>query len=627
MFCGNCGKQVEEGKAFCPFCGAAQGGQTEVLQAEENVALNQQPQAEVSEGIPNSEPVAVNQTVAEPIVTEETPKKKGKKALKISLFIAIPALLVALAIVLDVFSILGFITKTFGSDSAYFCYAEQKALMEESDPVFDLYEDILDFYDEPEYASDTEIKLNIGNSAETLIKSFAGDAIDLSSFKDYKFKYESNFKDGKFELVSALTSEKDSKKFKFVVDSVSNKAYLSAPESKTNDVYFELPEELKKVIPGATKIDYSEYLPSKNELRLLIKKYSDIVFDNIDDVAKIGNSVTVGEITQSCSVLQLDIDEKLLANCLLAIIEECREDDDVKDILTDLQALANQLDANSQVDLYNELLKALNDGQAQIQSTLQSLAGSDGEKFASIVTYVANNGEIIGREFYAYENDQKELLSSSLVAEDGDKFAILSKSGNDQIVFQAQGTGDYGKNFSFNGKLILENKEFVNIEVKDCVIDDKDISGRILLKLGKDLTSVIPSEAQTIVSLINPTFELKLDCSEDESNISINVLKDTELLVGLDIVSTKKDAQDVVFNPNNAVDGSKSENISDWFEKVVGLDLSDIMNFGSSQDAYSDEDYYSDYSDYEDYEDYEDEIDYSDVLEQYSDKVDYSDLF
>ncbi len=651
MFCGKCGQEIEKGIAFCPSCGAPQGEpkvENEAVTPAEPVAEDVEVVAENVESVAEnaeltSEPViedtevvnepivesaeTVSEPASEPVIEQEivAPKnKKGNKALKISLLVAIPALIVALAIVLDVFSILGFITKTFGSDSAYFCYAEKKALQSESDPVFDLYEDVLDFLEEPEFAGETEVKLNIGESAQTLINSYGemlGGSIDLSSLKDAGIKFNSNFKDGKLEL-EASTKFIDSP-IKFVVDPSANKVYLNSSKA-SNDLYLEFPAQVNKFIPGATNIDYSEYLPSKNEFRLLLKKYSDIIFENIDDIVKIGDSVTVGGITQSCSVLQLDIDEKLIANCLLAIIEECRKDDDIKDILTDLQALSSQLGMNPQTNFYNSLLSSLNEGQAEIQSKLASLAGTDGEKFLTIVSYVANNGEIIGREFYQYQDEAKVLMSSSLRAEDGDKLAIQVKSGSDEqeVSFEAQGTGDFDEKFSLNGSYVYgkDKLEILKVEGKD-IVNDGDASGSVKISLGKDLIALIPEETSAIVSLLNPVIEFKFDCTDEKADISINLLKDNELLVGIGITSTEKDAEDVVFQPKNEVDGNNSENISKWMEDI-GIDLSAISNLLASNSVAGavEENYSSDYDD-NDYDYSEDEVDYD--YDYSEDEVDY----
>ena len=616
MFCGKCGKQIEDGKAFCPFCGAAVEAPSE--------AVNE-PAAEVLANSEAPAPQMGYEAPAEPVVPV---KKKGGKAILISAIVAAVAVLVALAIVFDIFGILGFVTKTFGSDSDYFRYAEKNALETQSGSIYDAYDDILELYEDGEAANETEIKLNIGDSAESLLKTYLG-SIDLSEFKNLSFKLDTNLKDGKFaaDLNGKVAGEDMGAKV--VLDSKANKRYLELPGEETKPAAVELPAEFKNVIPAASDIDYSEYLPNGKELKALVQKYSDIIFDNIDDVQKIGSSITVGGITESCSALQLDVDEKLIYTCVLAIIEECRDDEEVKEMLEDIQALIVKLGGSNETNLYNSLLSALNSGQATIQENLTKLAGQDGKKLLTIVSYVSSSSEVIGREIYSYNGDEKTLYSSTLRATDGDKFALQTKANadGDQVIFDMAGTGDFGSDYSFSGTVCAvvdgETLELLKLEGKDVICDGNDYSGSIVMKLGKGIASKLEGMASTFITLLNPSIEFKYNITDDVADFSINLLKDTELLVGIDINSKSKDASDVNYQPKDVYEADDADDLKDWLEEG-GFAIPDLFGSETSDEEMATSNDYLDYYDMEDDSDYDSDYD-SDVYDYSEDDFDFSD--
>ena len=109
MFCGKCGRQLEEGQTLCPFCDATPTPESKPAPAEES--------AVIVEPVPESEPAPVEPTPAAESAPEapatpappnkgkgkkeKSPKKPRKKGLIIALCILIPIVLIGVAALLS----------------------------------------------------------------------------------------------------------------------------------------------------------------------------------------------------------------------------------------------------------------------------------------------------------------------------------------------------------------------------------------------------------------------------------------------------------------------------------------------------------------------------------------------
>ena len=557
MICKNCGNQLSEGTAFCGVCGvkiedapvsepeasvyeAAAPTDTTKYEEAEATAPADTAQYEQKESVA---PTYINDGA----VNEPAPKKKSKKWL----FVAIPVLAVVLAVVLCFNTLTGFFVKNFGSNASYFAYVEGTSLSGYSNTVTSLYgvgkSNIVNGG-----GAEGEMAIELGDTLTTMLSGYAN-GMDLSWLKQIKIKIDADTVGTKSSGTLALVlGEKTVLNAEYILDNEKGVAYLRCKELSDKFIKFEIPNMSGSAFTAMSTVaansasssalnniyDLMEYSPSEEELDKLFKKYIDIVLKQVtdDDVTKEAGEITANGITQNCTVLKLNITDKLLLNVVKAVLTEAKND---KEIIAIIERFEKGIKEISEIEgnAVEEYKKGIDDALENVDETIAELEGN-GKEYFSLIDYVNGSHEIIGREVALNGTTALSILSAENGKDIGYEFSVagkLSFTGKAQKNGEAV-TGDFS--------LVVEGKEIITISTENLAsdIENTTLSGAIVLRLGKDVKDLMDSSAYTTLSLLDLSLRLEFESSADKALSSFAVLSGEKIFVKLSVNSKTTEA-------------------------------------------------------------------------------------
>jgi len=571
MFCKNCGNQIADGTTFCGVCGAkiAQNSDvqvdTEPMQdhAVNNEAVNNAPVAEQTYEQPYEQvheqahfaeaqaPVAENPVAPAPI------KKKFPKKL---LYIGAPIIAVALVVALCFNTIAGFCVKTFGSNASYFAYVEAKSIGNYSDTLTKMYANSgLGGDAATEGAFEGELAIELGDSLiELLSKNFSRmlGNMELDWLKNIKLVFDADATAEKSSgSIAVVLGEQTIITLEYIIDSEKKTVYFRAKELNEKYISIEVPDSLSSGMslmsttsarvsamamannPFEMITELSEYLPTDDQLNELLERYIKIIFDQItdDDVTEESGEIEAGGVTESCTILEIKVTEKLLLNIAKAILVEAEKDEELIAILERIQEGAEEVADASDFNIADEFTEAVSDGLEEVSEDLEELDGN-GQEFFALTDYVNGSHEVIGREIGVILTDDSysgtEKVLSILSAEDGSDVGYEITIGEDKAVsFSGKGTKS-GNAVTGEYTLKVDGDKYFIVRLEDFASDiiGGEMTGSIILELGDAAIDAMGREASSYISALNPSLKLDFDINSNKAFFAISLLTGDDIL-------------------------------------------------------------------------------------------------
>ena len=558
MFCEKCGKPIEEGSAFCAECGAA----------VETAPVETAPEVEEVAPVVVAEPVVEEAPAfAEPDFVEPPKKKKG-----LFLKILIPVVSCILVAVIGIFTpVYGTILKWFSADK-YFDYVNANAIDDFNDDfAHTMYKNFLANYGK-DVTSDASVELTVDKSLADLV-GLPEEIVSTINKSKLTFDIASN---GNKLNLGALVNlgGKDLVSVDAIMDMGAGAVYLAIPEIcedylsvNLEDVFAFDMDSFKE----GTKLsdDIIKALPSEKVLAELISKYTDIVFECIDDVEKETEKVEIEGVKQNCTVLTFKINERTALKMVKAVLKEAKSDVAIKDILKDVESAlrdAELYEGPSFVDSYKGAIDDLLDELSEVEpSSTQSI---------KIAEFVNNKHEIVGFEVKVGGQEIVSFLS----IERGKKFAteIIAADGEFEII----GSGTVKKNVKAGTfEVNAQDQKIAKIEVSN--LNTKDFANGIYsanLKISVDESLLdeidLPEEISSALSLVDCTIEIDVNVTENTSELALNILKGKNtVLFGIKLGGNFKDSANVSV-PKDAINATDSEALQEY---LAAIDLTSIM--------------------------------------------------
>lgn len=621
MLCKNCGSPIEKNVLFCGNCGAKaeenESVQTQdpnaVLPTNDTVAATADKVDENehnsgdTEGaqpaeMPNdytenqqttqeqcAQPQYIPQQQQYDANTQPTPHQPtpaSKKSSKKFLFIALPVIAVLAVVALCFNTLCGTFLKMFGSNSSYLAYVEAKSIGGYSDTVTNLYGNVLYSLTE-ERGGKGEIGIEVGENLVAMLAPQIG--TDLSWLKQIKIVADavSSLNKGSGDL-SVMLGEQKIADLEYYVDAAKGTSYFKCPQ--ISDKYFAIKNEATSPFGDGDGVSVAGFasallpsdalgtvkkavdvLPEEKEVNDLINKYIEVALSEItdDDVEKSSESVTAQGVEQKLTVLKLNISEKLVIKMALAVIAEARDDSEILDILKDAEKVVNEEmgDGEETVNLVEQFQSGIDEALKNGNDYLAELDGT-GETFATLIDYVDNSHNIVGRSL---EVDGADMFSA-IKTKDGSDIGYELAAGG-VIAVKGSGTqkGDAVTGtftMSVNGLEVLVSE----VENFNCADIDKDeISGTITIKPGSEIGTLIDSSPAGMLSAINLSVKCDMDVSSNNGEVVVTVLSGEEILLKLNLAGEKTGA-DIKELPGGA-DVVDVEDIDD-----SDLDISEILD-------------------------------------------------
>ena len=579
MFCGKCGNPLQDNAAFCGNCGEPVK-QAEEVAAEQSAPVEEetvQPvQETVAEATPAEEVTPAEE--AEP-VTEIAPKVK-KPFNKLWLKIGIPAvaLIAVAALVLTNLGLLkGNAVKWFGSDREYLAYVEAGAVSDLSEAAGVLYGSVLSVAPTGEtggagVTAGGDIKLKFGQLMNTLM-SMSGEG-DISWLKDISLAFEissgGSAAGGNYVL---KLGDKTVLTFEFVNDTQKGAMYLRVPE--LSETYLSYPVEspvesfvemgmfdadMMERLEDAL-VTYGDKLPSKDTLSALLEKYLLLALENLGEVTSSKQDITVDGVSQNLTVLQVNVTEKNFLEMLHVLLQEAKQDQTIKQIVNDLQALASEWMPNADIDLYAAYTQIVDQWLAYLQ---EATTDAYTEPVLIWRDLVNGNHEIVGREIVT----NNERLFYYALVQNGDNAALEVTAGD----LAVKGTGTKkGDVLNMETVLSMEGSELVIVEFKEFNLQKAE--GTIRLELSQ---SAISEMDATSIAMLNPAVEI---VCKGEKAFEINVMSGSQMILGLDVSAYQKNGAAAIALPDDSkvVNADDQAALQKWMSSLDVQKLIDSL--------------------------------------------------
>ncbi|MBE6650969.1 MAG: zinc-ribbon domain-containing protein [Ruminococcaceae bacterium] len=626
MICKNCGKENENTIKFCENCGTKL--EEEILEspAEESTET---PAEEIS--------VPENAEANEENAPEETPKKKSKKGLIIGIIVAVLAIC-GVVVALNFASVKNTVSKTFSSPEEYYKSVETKSLnsgvatisnaVDEIKAVASVETNELGILLNTE--TDATISLELGDEMVDYFSSMSD--LDLSFLKKVDIGVLAAAAEDNTEIGLSLGIGGAKIDATVILDASDDTLYLSIPQLSDSAAAFEIKEladiSLEELFAQTQPLMLSqkalfEALPDGKTTEKLINRYLDIVVDGIKNVEKSSKKVSVGSIEKDCTVLTATITEKDAMSIASSVLKTFKDDDETLNIF--LNYMNSLAEITGEEFALDDIKKDLNEKYNDFSAEIKDKEYDDSENL-EYITYVDNEGEIIGRRF-SFEEASFEYIC----LEDGDKREfVISATDNKTEMFKATVSGT-NKDGIFAGELKLnvsgahiltvkvENFDTVKgLSGKFTVIPSASSKELLPLLSGKIEDSIGVNPADLGISLADISLVLEFNTSDTKANMNMALKSGDKNVIAFGINETVKTIEKIekpakstkISNETGLLMWAATMKIDSFIDSIPeGLMalITNIMEASEDDEYYDDEYYYDDDEYYEEYEDVYDE--------------------
>ncbi len=620
MFCSNCGAQMAKGQRFCSNCGA----RAEIFtpKAAEPVPepetapepVYEQPAYTPAYGQPGNAAVPPAEPWAPPTpprspnpVQIERPKKKKKGwivALVVIVLLAAAAAAVVLLTPLSAYAE-NFIARTFSDPAEYYRRVEKNSLDTATGAIEtggEAAEMTRAMGDSLRYMEE-KMQLRFDESALSdelldLIEDETG--VDISWFRNLGLYVSAGQEESASGgRITAFLNDTDIIFADFVMDLEGEAIYFDVPKLSDKAARLDLAGLSSLYAEGfASGQELAALFTDGETLPILIERYSEIVLRNLTNVEKSTQELSVGALSGKYTALTVTVDAETFYRIEKEVLNKVKNDAEIQKLL--LVTFKNGgMSEDAANGMYDEFLSAIDEELADVE-TVDVAADKD---VLLMTVYVDGKGKIVGRDFVALEEGEKEIghlncallrkgLDYSLCAEFAfteddedygqDVFARLSGGGTLSLKGEIEGSFDlYLKDLSgWNGELEGFDGEALRIDL-NASVQDSSFRGEL---------NFTPSEA--LIDLAVEDAELPAPVEELLRSLSLSYSLEARLGRASLLTALKTDGRELlgasveaypveefpVRVPSDAVD------VSEWaysidFTKAYDI-LSDLMEAG-----------------------------------------------
>lgn len=582
MLCKQCGYQIKEGAAFCQKCGARLSDQLEQIAAEQ--ILNQQDSMEQPETEVVPEIVPVEPVLDTPV--EKKPKKSRKRGWIIAAIVTgALAVLVAAGIFLGPHlfpkayrSVEGWASKNFGSGDDYLKFVEENITTKAVDGAVYAYGKYLEALgsDTQQLSTVAQVtaQLNVGETVITLLedslKNETGEAMELDWLKSVSLSLDTNAKDKVGKVLMSLGMNNTQILSADLIMDMENGA-LYAAIFPLCEKYLKgslvMDEQSRQILSALSSEEIKEILPSTETVAALVEKYSKLVYENLKDAEKTTETVTIGDVQQKVTVLQVQLDFDTIKQLVKSILSELEDDETIQKIIEDT---AEYLEEEGYITDADQAYEAFQEAIQEAKSGLSEVKAEDNFDKLRIYLYINDSHKIVGMK-WKFDSD----AVSYITIRNGEKFAFKLDAEDLKII----GTGT-NKDEVINGEYAVEveGEKFFTIKLQDISCKDNLLNGKLVLTptdaLMKELD--LDSTSSSIATLLNPELEITFATQTDSAEMQINLVSGENLLVGLTVTVKTKEASDVtVPAPDKVTPETEAEQwLNSWdlnrlYEKLI----------------------------------------------------------
>lgn len=558
MFCKNCGNNIPDGINVCPGCGTV----VDIIDADQTAPLENvvEPEAAAVEEVNETVTADNNQTeILENNFAEfdfEEPQKKKSKKLWLKIGIPAVAVILVAAIVLNLGTIVGASIKLFGSNEDYFKHVEKKAFKDYNESVSEAYGKYISYADVEENARQGKMTVNVGDGLDDLLMKYGVNLnLDWLDGTNITMDVDANREMAKY-LLSLNIGNTNIASLDMVSDIKTGTLYFKLAE--LSDKYLkmnaQLDENASKMRDALNQIynNKDEMIPDEEFMNSLFAKYTDIVIDNVKNVKKYGDNVSVQGVSKECTVLEFKVDEEYLHSVCLEVLETLKQDKDIAEVIKNWQKYFDEhKEFGIKENIYDEYIKAID----KAIKDLKAVEIDENNELCKIKSYVNNAHEIIGREiivddkcvlYYITIEDGKDYLTDIKVS---DTLSLSGKRTEKGDIANGLYTINYG------------GINFVDITLKD--FDTEKHTGLVQIAPNAGMMNMFAMNAGDVLQGLKPTIDFVIE----ENKIKLNVCNNKELLLGLEFENTEKEMGEVSI-PSDSVDANDYKAMEEWAQSI-----------------------------------------------------------
>lgn len=578
MFCGKCGSYVEGDQPLCAKCAAEEAAsQSDVF---------------TESAAPADDTFELNTSGSD---DKKSPKRK--RGLIAGIVAGVAAASIGLGAFFGWDYIKAFTDRTFKSPEDYFVEVQKTAIAQYSDELTQSYGKMLDMYyneDGVEYTGfEAEYKVTVGDQVLDLVEPMlaqSGVDMDLSWLKDIRMNMSVNSKDSLLQLVAgAALGNNKIISMDMIMNAEDGNAYIGIPELSKQYLYANLGEEMfstadldemRSAIAEAAAMGDKVIgaLPTEEELDALLDKYIEIALNCIDDVEKENGKIEVGEASQSVVALTANITPEDMMEIAEAVLEEARDDKDLKKIINNLDEAMSEL-YGGEMGLYDVFVSSVDEMLEELEYVSEDV---DDEGYLELITYVDMKNEVRGYEVTVYADDEPLMDTMSwLTAQKGKttytEIAIATvEIVGEEIENRKTTTGSY--------ELSAEGMDILVVEYET----EDDIRTTLRLIPGDDIMDMILGNMDLPGALFSGgNLALELSFGEDEDGKSFfeaGVLASKNKLISVGVAAKGIEGGKISV-PSNAINMEDYDGLMQWlgdadFSKV----MENLANAGFPQD-------------------------------------------
>lgn len=470
-------------------------------------------------------------------------KKSGNKGI-IGIVIA---LVLVLAVGVTAFAakdkIVNLFRKEVASPVDYYHSVEKDSFNGVLDTYMKSYEEIYKLIQSDSMGSDVSLKVELADDVTTMLAAIYPALGDL---KSAEVTLDYGLIENAFSLsLGAKLNDANIITGNAYIDGNTSEIYAQVPEISESYLNFSsaLAEDDTAVMSryfSSLSTLYESVYPAPETMETLFKSYVELCIDSTKTVTKESKTLKANGVEEKATALTVKMTGTEIYDLLVAIINKAETDETLNKLIEGFLEYANSLHTEEGLDTltFDDYKNAIAEAKTSLEALKEDFTKYT--NFLTMVVYVNNDGDIIGREITlddtAADNqlNPNKFVISSKKAIDGNKMGYeMAFLNNDDVVFDIKGSGSASLT-EFAGEYVLSvPSEELTVTAK---IENCNISNLLAGEFKGDITITTDYELLS-------TYELKLalDTTLKTANMKVEIAGSDMNFGSITLVTTMLD--------------------------------------------------------------------------------------
>lgn len=547
MYCLECGHPIDEEVEVCPNCGAQLHKMSVETEEEKTASV----------------------TLSE---DNASPRKNSKLFLMIGAGVVVLAALVMLLV--NFGAVKNWFTGLFVSPEDLFVNVYKGTANAVLEPILQEYDKNLKKGGADAIAGDGQILVKPGKQMlDTLAYSIYGGAGDMSWLSEVRFDVAVAINDKLQKNVVVLgLGDQDILSLELIADSENQKQYLTVPELSGQGLVIDMSQMQELQEADMTKL-YAA-MPSGQVIKQIFDRYADILLGGFSNIEKNTEEVTLGGITQELTVLTAMIDQTDMIEVAIKLLEQAKQDQDIKKILEDMepwyqdmvaQNAYEPLDKDEHLSLYEEFIEEIDATLADLQEQLKK---ADPENQMYLYTYLGKDYHIAGIKVQA--TGMEAPVSFMMLSQDS-QFAAEFFLDDTKVT----GSGQFGDSMSAGYELFVGADKMLDLKLESVTqtagVIYLEPSAALMMELFEEMG--VDSASAGMLGMADIVLRINYEENEDTSKSAVTLLSNDTSILEVVVSGEMTEPQEIKV-PENAVDVNNEDAIYNW---AAGLDIEGIF--------------------------------------------------